>query len=247
MEIGSPEWKQLIVNGARHFKLALEEATAEQFALHARELLKWNRKINLTAITDPQEVAVKHYLDSIAPIRFLPRAASLLDIGSGGGFPGIPLKILMPGLAVTLIDASRKKVSFLAHAGRLLNLDRFQAVHARVEDLVRRSPRRAERQAAAAGTSTDSLPGSFGLIVTRALASLDEFLSLGLPVLAEGGVMVAFKGRMSEEEIDFGRISRAGLSVTVHRYELPYLRFERSAVILKSRSGSMVRDAGGTD
>ena len=81
--------------------------------MHAAELVRWNQKINLTAITDPFEVAVKHFLDSLPAARLLPKDATLLDIGSGGGLPGLPLKILMPSLSITLIDASRKKVNFL--------------------------------------------------------------------------------------------------------------------------------------
>ena len=241
MEIGSPQWKQLIVEGARQFELALEEATVELFAAHARELLKWNRKINLTAITEPLEVAVKHYLDSIAAIPFLPPSANLLDIGSGGGFPGIPLKIAMPGLAVTLIDASRKKVGFLTHAGRLLGLDRCQAVHARAEDFAHRLQ---GRQAPVSGAGLDGLPETFGLVVTRALASIDEFVALGLPVLSAGGLMIAYKGRLADEEIDPERMAAAGLAVTVHRYELPYLGSKRSLVLLAGDAGKSARDGG---
>jgi 16S rRNA (guanine527-N7)-methyltransferase len=243
VEIGSPRWKQIIADGARQFGIALESPSVELFAAHARELLKWNRKINLTAITDPLEVAVKHYLDSIAPIRFLPRPVNLLDIGSGGGFPGIPLKILMPDVPATLIDASRKKVGFLTYAGRLLGLDGFQAVHARAEDLARRMH---GRQVPGCRTPIDRLPQSFSLVVTRALASVDQFLSLGLPVLSEDGVMVALKGRVSEGEIDFEGVAAAGLAVTIHRYELPYLRARRTLVILESRSGHRVRNAAAT-
>ena len=244
MQIGSSRWKQLIIDGARHFGLTLSEATADLFAVHARELLKWNRKINLTTITDPLEVAVKHYLDSIAVIPFLPRSANLLDIGSGGGFPGIPLKIVLPDLPVTLIDASRKKAGFLAHAGRLLGFDRYQALHARVEDLACRKTSRGARPVQACKSAGNGLPDSFHLIVTRALASLDTFLSLGLPMLSDGGTMVAFKGRVPKEEIDFERVSRAGLSATIHRYELPYLHLGRSLVIFESSSGVSTRIAG---
>ena len=90
------------------------------FPAHALELIRWNTKINLTAITDPLDVAVKHYIDSIATADLIPRHARLLDIGSGAGFPGIPLKIMFPSLSATLTDAVRKKVNFLNHSGRIL-------------------------------------------------------------------------------------------------------------------------------
>jgi len=135
MEIGSDKWKRIILSGAGEVNISVDSTQVDQFAIHARELLRWNQKINLTAVTDPLSVAVKHYLDSIAPAKILPHAGSLLDIGTGGGFPGIPLKILLPSLSVTLIDASRKKVSFLKHAGRTLGLRDFKVLHIRAEDL----------------------------------------------------------------------------------------------------------------
>ena len=219
-----------MLDGARQLELSLSNEAVEQFATHARELLRWNRKFNLTAITDPVEVAVKHYLDCVAAIRFLPSASHLLDIGSGGGFPGIPLKIAIPQMAVTLIDASRKKVSFLNHIGRQLGLKRCNALQMRAEDL---SERRPFPQTTAGGSKTSRLPDSYDLVVTRALVSLDSFLTLAVPVLAENGVLVAFKGRLSQKEIDFDPIRRKGLSVTIHRYELPYVRLQRSLVIFK--------------
>lgn len=243
MEIGDPEWKQLIVDGARRFGLLLEDLTVERFAVHARELRIWNRKVNLTAISDPLEVAVKHYLDAVAPVRFLPRDACLLDIGSGGGFPGIPLKIVMPQLPVTLIDASRKKIGFLTHVGRRLGLDRFQALHIRAEDLAHRRRQQPTRQGFGGNTVIEGLCQSFGLIVTRAVGSLEDFLALGLPVLSKGGMMVAYKGSITKKEIDFGRFSAAGLSVFVYRYELPYLKYKRSVVIIRNKCGQPDRIA----
>ena len=238
MEIGSFEWKQLIVDGARQFNLTLDGATVDLFAAHARELLKWNRKINLTAITDPREVAVKHYLDSVAPLRFVPRPKSLLDIGSGGGFPGIPMKIVMPDVSAVLIDATRKKAGFLASAGRLLGLKRYWAIHTRAEDLSPRTSRRQASPRSLSGNPGDRIPETFELIVTRALGSIDEFVSLGLPLLSDKGMMVAWKGRKTEMQFDEDIVARAGLSVTVYRYELPFLHLPRSAVVITSSSAT---------
>ena len=95
------------------FDLNLDHHHTELFAVHARELLHWNQTINLTAITDPFEVAIKHFVDSLAPAGLISPRATLLDIGSGGGFPGIPLKVAISTLSMTLIDASRKKINFL--------------------------------------------------------------------------------------------------------------------------------------
>ena len=113
MQVGSTKWKNVIYDRVKDLDIQIDRGKIDQFGIHASELLKWSQKINLTTISDPLEIAVKHFLDSIAPARFIPPDTSLLDVGSGGGFPGIPLKITIPSLSVTLIDASRKKVSFL--------------------------------------------------------------------------------------------------------------------------------------
>lgn len=229
MQLGSTEWKNLIDNGAKEFDIKIDQVKKDQFGLHALELVKWNRKINLTAITDPLEIAVKHFLDSIAPAPFIPSRASLLDIGSGGGFPGIPLKILMPSLSVTLIDSSRKKVSFLKHAIRTLKLESIEALHVRAEDLARVS----------------SFENKYDVIISRALSSMDTFILMALPLLAKGGIIMVMKGKISKAEIEseYSLIKKMpGLSegnennITLHlkKYRLPYLQSERSVLILKN-------------
>ena len=92
MQIGSTKWKNVIYDGAKDLEIQIDRMKIDQFVIHASELLKWSQKTNLTAISDPFEIAVKHFLDSIAPARFIPPDTSLLDVGSGGGFPGIPLR-----------------------------------------------------------------------------------------------------------------------------------------------------------
>ena len=92
MEIGSPEWKKIIIDGAKALDIKIDAKATDLFAVHGKELIKWTKKTNLTAITDPFEVAVKHFLDSIAVVPFISSDRTLLDMGSGGGFPGLPLK-----------------------------------------------------------------------------------------------------------------------------------------------------------
>ena len=135
MNIGAQAWKNTIVEGARELGIAVSAAQADQFAAHALILKAWNRKINLTAIHAPMDMAVKHFLDSIIPSRHIRPGSRLLDVGSGAGFPGIPLKVMLPSLDVTLVDATRKKVSFLSHVIQALHLSRISAIHSRLEDL----------------------------------------------------------------------------------------------------------------
>ncbi len=257
MEIGSKKWIKIIYNGAKAFNVHIETKKVNLFAIHAKELMNWNRKINLTAITDPFEVAVKHFVDSIALVRIIPPDVSVLDIGSGGGFPGIPLKILIPSLSIMLIDASRKKVNFLKHIIRTLNLAGIDAYHIRAEeiavdhgkagnlqghsdDFIERSGIRSEKD----------FPKSFDVIVSRALFSLNDFISMALPMLAQGGMIVALKGKISEAEIKSARSylstfmlaskSRGqDLSLAVTKYRLPFVDDQRSIVMI----GSNVRHA----
>lgn len=228
MQIGSKKWKNVIYDGARDLEIQIDRRKIDQFEIHASELIKWNRKTNLTAISDPLEIAVKHFLDSIAPVPIIPPDISLLDIGSGGGFPGIPLKIMIPSLSVTLTDASRKKVSFLKHVIRMLGLDNIEACHVRAEDL-----------------SRDRIfNNTYDVIVSRALSSMSNFVQMSLPLLAKDGFIMAMKGKASAKKIeselsltkkktDTQENSTSNFNIVLKNYRLPHLKSERSIVILK--------------
>ncbi|MCG6893668.1 MAG: 16S rRNA (guanine(527)-N(7))-methyltransferase RsmG [Desulfobacteraceae bacterium] len=179
MKLGSDAWKELIRSGAERFGLTLEEAQLERFARHAEELAHWNRRINLTAIRDPEAVAVKHFLDSCAPAAWIPAEARVIDIGSGGGFPGIPLAVLRPLCDVVLLDASRKKANFMRHVSRSLSLANTTVIQGRAEELARQAGFRR----------------SFDLAISRAFGSVEWFVSLAEPLLRPGGMAIAMRGR----------------------------------------------------
>ena len=128
MQIGSDLWRQLIVKGAAEYDIDVTPLQADQFARHAGLLLEWNRKINLTAIVDPVQVAVKHYLDALIPLTHIPHDGPLLDVGTGAGFPGLVLKIMRPDQPMALIDGSRKKISFIKTIIRQLGLPQIEAI-----------------------------------------------------------------------------------------------------------------------
>jgi 16S rRNA (guanine527-N7)-methyltransferase len=229
MQIGSTKWKHVIYDGAKDLDFEIDRGKIDQFAIHASELLKWSQKTNLTAISDPFEIAVKHFLDSIAPARFIPPDTSLLDVGSGGGFPGIPLKIMIPSLSVTLIDASRKKVSFLKHVIRRLDLINIEACHVRAQDLSKDC-----------GVHT-----AYDVIISRALSSMVNFVQMSLPLLATHGVIMAMKGKLTDREIESARLllekprdmqenSMGSFDMVLKKYRLPYLNSQRSLVIMKN-------------
>jgi len=189
MQIGDPEWNRMIVTGAETLGVRVSAAQAAQFEAHIRELLLWNRKTNVTAITQPFEVAIKHVVDSLAIARWIHPEASVLDVGSGGGFPGIPLKILVPSLSVTLIDSSRKKISFQRHVIRTLGLVNIDAVQTRIEAL-----------SADPGYLQGGSPNAFSVIVCRAFTDLARFVEMAMPLLAPAGMIIAMKGRITGKD-----------------------------------------------
>jgi 16S rRNA (guanine527-N7)-methyltransferase len=228
MQIGDPEWNQMIVTGAETMGVRVSAFQVAQFGAHIRELLLWNRKTNLTAITQPLEVAIKHVVDSLAIAGWIHPESSVLDVGSGGGFPGIPLKILMPSLSVTLIDSSRKKNSFQRHVIRTLGLVNIAAWQTRVE---------------AFSANPDGLIGgnanAFSVIICRAFTDLARFVETAMPLLAPAGRVIAMKGRISSEELAdvsnlISRLSRTGtvLHSQTISYNLPFLGAERCLYIL---------------
>lgn len=157
--------------------IAVSADAVGKLVLHAAEMLRWNRSIRLTAIVRPDEVAVKHILDSLLLLRFAPFRGSLLDFGSGAGYPGIPLAIALPELRVVLLEASAKKCAFLAEAVRRLSLRNAQVVHARL-----------------GGGAPPATLGRFEQIVTRATLPPAEATALLLPLLAPGGRLLLMTG-----------------------------------------------------
>lgn len=223
MEVGSAAWNKLVSDGADVLlNTRVSPLQLEQFATHIRELMLWNQKTNLTAITDPAEAAVKHVVDSLAVASWIPPEATVLDVGSGGGFPGIPLKILKPSLSVTLIDASRKKNSFQRHIIRTLKFDGITALQQRVEALA---------------TIPDYM-SAFSVIICRAFTHLSHFIETAVPLLKPEGVMIAMKGNISDDEktdadAAVARLLQTGNALQSHvvPYVLPFLNLERCLYI----------------
>ena len=219
MQIGSREWQNFITDGARQLGVEIDAGITTQFSIHASELIKLNRKLNLTSITHPEDLAVKHFLDSLAPANFIPDNARMLDIGSGGGFPGIPLKILNPSLKVMLIDGTRKKVNFLKHALRILKLESIEAHQIRAENL----------------HEDPAYANLFDVIISRALSPLKLFVKMALPLLAQQGIIMAMKGEVNPEELN--AVDLDGLEDRYHlevkNYRLHSIEAPRSLVIIR--------------
>jgi 16S rRNA (guanine527-N7)-methyltransferase len=219
MRIGSAEWVATVIQGAARMGHTLTTDHVQKMALHARLLVEWNRRINLTAITDPLQIAVKHCLDAIAPLHLLPNEGALLDIGTGGGFPGIPLKIMRPDLFMTLIDSIRKKISFVKHVIRQLDLQQIEALHARAQSLA----------------GQEGCKGRYQVVVCRALSGLNAIVQMALPLLAPQGRIIVYQGPndCSGKALAMGELSRLSLSVETISYQLPFLGDQRKVAVLR--------------
>ena len=187
----------------------------DQFLLYRQELLEWNTRFNLTAITDPEEVLFKHFLDSLSLLLVYDKPQTrLLDIGAGAGFPGLPLKFVRPDWHVTLLEATGKKVTFLQHIIETLQLENIVAVQGRAEELARKSEYR----------------GAFDVVTARAVASLPVLLEYAAPFCHVGGKIILFKKGDKQEEFAQGMNSAHRLGASLHTYflvDLPGLDDER--------------------
>jgi 16S rRNA (guanine527-N7)-methyltransferase len=224
LTMDSEQWVEQVTQAGARLNIALSREHVGRFFTHAQLLLAWNRKINLTAITDPMQIAVKHFLDSVAPLAHIPVDGELLDMGTGGGFPGIPLKIMRPFQPMTLMDGTRKKISFVKQVIRELGLNQIQAVHQRAEQM----------------GLQETYAGRYAAIVCRAVADLQEVARLAYPMLAEGGTIVVYKGP-GEVLPDVlwinagqGQGAAVGFQVTAVAYPLPVYGDPRRVVLLRA-------------
>ena len=173
------------IAAARAFDVLLDPAQCDAFETYYRELVVWNARVNLTTITARDEVWVKHFLDSLSVAPSVRAARRVLDLGSGAGFPGVPLKIALPHLNLTLLEATGKKVAFLQHLVAQLGLRDVAILHARAEDAA---------HAAAQRTQYDA-------VVARAVAALATLVEYALPFVRVGGVFIAQKGVAVDDEM----------------------------------------------
>lgn len=212
------------------FKQALSqhqiELSAEQmhqFDIYYRLLVETNKQLNLTTITDEADVYLKHFYDSLAPAFFVPalrhEALTLCDVGSGAGFPAIPLKIAFPQLKITVVDSLNKRLNFLKEVKEALNLEHMEIVHARAEDFGHSDQR-----------------GSFDVVTARAVAALPVLSEFCLPLAKVGGMFLALKAAHSTEEVDLAQDAikkLGGHLVNDHAFDLPESAGDRHILEIK--------------
>lgn len=200
----------------------LDERQTEQFLLYFTLLEEWNEKMNLTAIRGYEDVAVKHFVDSVSAVKVqdFKKVHYLLDMGTGAGFPGIPLKIVFPHLRVILMDSLHKRITFLQEVIGQLGLDKTEAVHGRAEDMARLEKYR-ERQDA---------------VVSRAVANMSTLLEYCMPFVRPGGYFISYKSGKYREELEQSRKACAilgGKLVSETPFTLPGTDIDRSFLVFK--------------
>ncbi len=206
------EASELLTKGLELLRIPYSEAQIKAFSLYLAELKKWNRAYNLTALKTDADIVIKHFLDSLLFLKVLPlHVRSIADIGSGAGFPGLPIKIMRPDIEIVLIEPVQKKTLFLEHMQRQLKVDGLFVRNCRIEDI------------------HDLLVDA---AITRALFSVGEFINKAERLLEERGVLILSKGPKLEDEL-------RGIETSVIKREdivLPFEKSVRHLVIVEKRS-----------
>ncbi len=195
VEVEDKKLRKVLVEGALQLGIELNAASVESFIIYLRELKLWNSKINITAIRDESEIVIKHFLDSLTPFRILRQQGigSLFDIGAGGGFPGLPLKVVMPEIELALLDSVAKKVHFMRHIIRRLGLGDVTGAAAPVSAIAARVEAHGELR---------EYEGRFDCVTSRAFASLSDFVTAADYFCRPGGLVLALKGPKYAMELE---------------------------------------------
>lgn len=217
--------------GLDNFHLAVDDEKINQFLLYYDVLIEWNSFMNLTTITDFEEVVLKHFIDSISLVKAIPdlseKKYNLIDIGTGAGFPGIPLKIVFPNLKVTLLDSLNKRINFLNEVINKLELKNIAAVHGRAEDYAK----------------PDKLREKYDICVSRAVANMAVLSEYCIPFVKQGGYFAAYKSDKVAEEFES---SIKAIDILGGKYEkqvefhLPFSDIYRNIILIrKNRKTSL--------
>ncbi|MBI5043860.1 MAG: 16S rRNA (guanine(527)-N(7))-methyltransferase RsmG [Nitrospirae bacterium] len=215
---GRADLRKLIIKGAEDLNLSLFPNQIDQFLLYFEELKKWNEKVNLTGITDDKEIIIKHFLDSLSFLKgFSPiEGIRIIDVGTGAGFPGIPLKIYSPRISLTLIEASQKKCVFLHHICRLLELSDVNIVNDRLENV----------------KDKFDFIRQYNVFLSRAVADVDEMIKHGAPLLADRGIMIFSKGKASED-LKVGKVIKGMVLLQIIPFTLPMSDYSRKLLVFQ--------------
>lgn len=179
--------KEIFLNGMKELSADITDEQIEKFEIYSDMLVEWNERMNLTAVTDADGISIKHFLDSVLPIYHtdLNKCRTIADVGTGAGFPGIPLAVMLPQVRFTLIDSLNKRVTFLKEVCAALNLNNVECIHSRAEEM----------------SKTEMFREKFDAVVSRAVANMTVLCEYCIPYIRVGGEFIALKSEGCEDEI----------------------------------------------
>lgn len=214
------DFKELMCSYGKKIGIEFNDKQLNQFYEYMNLLLEWNEKINLTAIVEPEEVILKHFIDSLTISKYIENDKTIADVGTGAGFPGIPLKIYRSDLNVTLVDSLNKRINFLNEVIVKLDLKDISTVHSRIEDFGKDKKYRE----------------SFDYVTARAVANLTTLSEYLIPISKVNGKCICMKGSEIEEEVDNSKTAINILGGKIDRvdiFELPNSDISRNIIIVK--------------
>ncbi len=219
------EFKKTITFLAKEIDIGFNEEQIEKFYKYMQLLLEWNEKINLTAITDPKEIILKHFIDSLTILKYIKKGAKVIDVGTGAGFPGIPLKILRDDINLTLLDSLNKRINFLKLVIDELKLKNVDTIHGRAEEIGKNKRYRE----------------SFDISFSRAVANLSTLSEYLIPLVKIGGISISMKGSEIKEEIEKSKKAITLLGGNINKidfFELPQSDIKRNLIIIEKEKST---------
>lgn len=213
------EFEELMKKYGKKIEIEFTEEQLKKFYDYMNLLIEWNQKINLTAITEPKEIILKHFIDSLTINKYIQQNSTLADVGTGAGFPGIPLKIIRSDLKITLVDSLNKRINFLNDVIEKLDLKGIEAVHSRIEEFGKNKKYRE----------------SFKNVTARAVANLTVLSEYLIPIAKIGGQCICMKGSNIEEEIETGKNAikiLGGKIKDINEFDLPDSDISRNIIII---------------
>lgn len=214
------EFKEELKKYLIELNIDLKEKQIKQLYDYMNLLIEWNKKINLTAIIEPKEIILKHFVDSLTISKYINEKSTLIDVGTGAGFPGIPLKILRDDINITLVDSLNKRIKFLDEVIKKLNLDNIKTVHGRAEEIGRNKEYREK----------------FDYATSRAVANISTLSEYLIPLIKNNGQCIYMKGTDLDEELEKGKKAISVLGgniVNKEEFELPYSDIKRTIIIIE--------------
>ena len=219
------DFKNKIMELSKKIDINISEIQVEKFNEYMQLLLEWNKKINLTAITDESEIILKHFIDSLTVLKYVKDNNKIIDVGTGAGFPGIPLAIMNLNIDISLLDSLNKRINFLNEVSNKLELKNIKTIHGRAEDFGQNKETREK----------------FDVAVSRAVANMTTLAEYLLPFVKVGGYAICMKGPNIEEELDKAKFAikeLGGIIEKVDNFNLPDSDIERNIVIIKKISNT---------